>query len=97
MAKSNESELIQHTVSVRYRVYGTGVMRTRLIGYQEVTFSVLPTIAMLPATDRFMSILANYSNQRTQLEFKTTGYDDTFVISKIVAFATPSAAGYPQL
>lgn len=100
MAKSivvnNTEELLLHTVSVRYRVYGNGVLRTTLAGYQNVTSSVLPTITMLPATDRIASILANFRNQRTQLQFKITGYDETFVISKIIAFAKHTSTGYPQ-
>lgn len=97
MAKSNDSEVIQHTVSVRYRVYGSGNLRTTLFGYQEVTSSTLPVVAMLSATDRFASILANFDNQKTQIQFQITGYDETFTIAKIIAFAKPTKAGYPQL
>lgn len=97
MSRGNSNELIQHTVSIRYRVYGIGNLRTTLFGYQEVTSSVLPVIPMLSTTDRLASILANYHNQKTQLQFQVTGFDETFTISKILAFTKPSAAGYPQL
>ena len=97
MAKSNDSELIQHTVSVRYRVYGDGNLRTTLFGYQDVTSSILPVIAMQATTDRFESVLANYYNQKTQLQFQVTYFDETFTISRIIAYSKPSTAGYPQL
>jgi hypothetical protein len=98
MAKAgNPSEQIQHTVSVRYRVYGTGNLRTFLVGYQDLNSSTLPVVVMDATTDRIASVLANYRKQKTQIVFQTTGYDETFVISKIIAFVKPSAAGYPQL
>ncbi len=96
-SKSNDSEVIQHTVSVRYRVYGDGNLRSTLYGYQEVTSSVLPVIAMESTTDRLASILANFNNQKTQLQFQVTYINETFVISKIIVFTKPSRAGYPQL
>lgn len=92
----NDEELIQHTVSVRYRVYGTGVLRTTLYSLQEQSTSVLPTITMSAQTDRFPNILANFRNQRTQVQFQTTGFDETFTIAKFTVFVKPSASGYPQ-
>lgn len=94
-AGRNIDEMIQHTVSVRYRVYGTGVLRTTLYSYQDVTSSTLPTITMENATDKHPTILSNFSNQKTQIQFQVTGYDETFVISKILAFVKPTATGHP--
>lgn len=96
-AGRNTDEMIQHTVSVRYRVYGSGVLRTTLYSLQEVRSSTLPTITMSATTDRFPTVISNFLNQRTQIQFQVTGYDESFTISKIIAYVKPSATGYPQL
>lgn len=96
-AARNIDEMIQHTVSVRYRVYGTGVLRTTLYSYQDVSSSTLPVITMSATADRHPTVISNFSNQKTQIQFQVTGYDETFVISKILAFVKPTATGYPIL
>ena len=91
----NDDELINHTVAVRYRVYGAGNLRTTLLSLQEVDSNTLAVIPMQSATDKFPTILANFGKQRTQIQFGTTQFDETFTISKIIAFVKPVSAGYP--
>ena len=40
--------------------------------------------------------LANFTDQRAQIEFKTTEINETFSISRMVIFVRPTATGYPQ-
>lgn len=100
MARSvtnNKDDLILHTVGVRYRAYGTGNLRTTLFSLQDVTSDVLDVIPLSASTNRFPTVIANFQDQRTQIQFQVTSYDETFTIAKITAFAKPSATGYPQL
>jgi hypothetical protein len=51
---------------------------------------------MQAATNKEPVVLSNFTDQRVQLELKTTELNEVFNISKIVIFAKPVATGYPQ-
>lgn len=51
---------------------------------------------MSALTNREPTVLANFIDQRAQLEGKTTLINETFNISKITIFVKPVATGYPQ-
>lgn len=86
---------ILHCVGVRYRVNGSGSLRTTLRSYDNVESSSLANVTMAASTNREPTILANFRQQAMQLELKTTAIDETFKISKIVVFVRPIATGYP--
>jgi len=90
------SEYIQHIVAVRYRITGSGNLKTTVFSYDGVTSSVLPNISMLAITDREPTILANFNSQRLQIKFETTEINETFTLTRIIAFVKPVAASYPQ-
>lgn len=94
MSKSDEG-LIQHLVGVRYRVRGVGNLRTSALDFDEITSNELAPIPMEETTARLPFVLSNFSNQGIQIEFKITEIDETFTISRIIAYIKPSATGYP--
>jgi hypothetical protein len=51
---------------------------------------------MSATTNREPTVIANFQEQRIQLELGTTEIDETFTISRIVVFVKPIAEGYPQ-
>lgn len=88
--------LLTHVGMVRLRVTGSGVLRSTLYSLDSINSSVLPTITMAATTNREPTILANFTEQKSQLELQTTAIDETFEISKIVIFTKPVAAEYPR-
>ncbi len=100
MAKGSSSgfngQLI-HLGAVRYRVIGSGNLLTDTHSLNDLSnSSVLPDYAMLSATNRELTVLANFIDQRIQLEIRTEEIDEWYDISKIVMYARQVATGYPQ-
>lgn len=96
MAKSQFAGELVHFGSVRYRVTGSGVLRSTLYSLDEANSSTLPTLNISSTTNREPTILANFIDQMGYLEIKTTAINETFSICKIVVFVRPIASGYPQ-
>lgn len=91
---ANESA-INHFGAIRFRVNGSGNLRLRLLSLDEVrTFTLVPLIMANP-TNIDPTRLSNFTEQRAQLEIKTTAIDETFNISRIVIFSKPVASSYP--
>lgn len=95
MAKNSFIGERLHAVGVRMRVVGSGNLRTTLYSLDEVNSSTLANIAMQATTNREPTILANFTEQRMQVEVKTTEMDETFRIGKIIIFVKPVAEDYP--
>lgn len=93
--KSGEG-LVNHFGLVRLRVKGSGNLRLRLLSLDEVQEDVLFPLVMAATTDTEPTLLANFTQQRASLEIKTTTINEIFQISKVVIFAKPVAASYPQ-
>lgn len=51
---------------------------------------------MQATTNREPVVIANFREQRVQLELRTVNIDETFNIKRIILFAKPTATGYPQ-
>lgn len=98
MAKTagNPSENIQHIVSVKYRVTGSGNFKTTVLSYDGVKSSALADITLQATTDREPVTLANFLSMRMQIRFETTEFDEIFTLDKIVPFIKPSSTSYPQ-
>lgn len=97
MAKSSSfvGELI-HFNATRLRVTGAGSLQLFLRSLDDVNNTQLASIVMSALTNREPTVLANFIDQRAQLEGKTTLINETFNISKITIFVKPVATGYPQ-
>ncbi len=100
MAKSGSGgfngELI-HLGAVRFRVLGEGILQIDSHSLDESSnTSALPNLGMLTATNREPVSLANFIDQRIQVEIGTEEIDEWFEISKIVMFIRQVGTGYPQ-
>lgn len=87
---------ILHAGAVRLRVTGSGNLVLHLRSLQDVNNEQLASLVMEASTNVEPVQLANFTDQRIQLEGKTVDIDETFSISKIVIFAKITAASYPQ-
>lgn len=93
---------IVHTVGVRYRVRGSGTLRTRLYNMGEIGSDVqdqrnadLDNLTLSLSTAREKTALANFQDQGIQIYFRTISIDEVINISKIVCFVKPVAESYP--
>lgn len=96
MAKSGLAGEILHAAAVRLRVTGSGNLKVFLRSLDNTRNVQLTSIPMSATTNREPTVIANFQEQRIQLELRTTEIDEGFTISRIVIFVKPIAEGYPQ-
>lgn len=96
MAKSSFVGELLHFHVVRMRVNGSGDLQLFLRSLDDVHNVQLTDIPMATLTNREPTVLANFIDQRGQLELKTTLINEVFTISKIIIFIRPVSTGYPQ-
>lgn len=94
MAK--DEGLIHHIVGVRYRVTGSGNLKTTVLGLDAVMSSNLSDVVMTSPSATLPLRLANFRSQGMQIDFRVEDIDETFVIDRIIAYIKPTATGYPQ-
>lgn len=100
MANKGITGDIVHTVGVRYRVRGTGLLRTRLYNMGEVPdgsfrSSNLDSLSLGTKSNREKTAIANFQDQGIQIFFRTIHIDEVFNMTKIVCFVKPVAESYP--
>lgn len=88
--------LINHFGIIRLRLNGLGNLRLRLLSLDEVKKKTLLPLVMSSLTNKEPTRLANFTQQRAQLEVRTIEIDETFKISKVIIFIKPVATSYPQ-
>lgn len=96
MAKKQTGAII-HSVGVRYRARGTGILRTRLYNLDEVRSQNLNNIRLRSPAARENTIIANFQDQGVQIMFRTIHIDEYVNISKVINFVKPVAESYPIL
>lgn len=100
MAESNNGSFssgeLLHFNSVRMRVTGSGNLQTFLRSLDDVSNTQLPNIAMAASTNKEPTILANFTDQRAQVEVRVTEIDEHFTISYIHVFWKFRASEYPR-
>ncbi len=94
---SQSSGQILHCVAARYRVLGSGLLKSRLWSLTQEQNQNLPNITMSSTTRKMPTVLANFQQQGMQIQFRTTAIDERFNISAIILFVKPVAEGYPTL
>lgn len=94
MARGSVGQIL-HAVAVRMRVVGSGNLQIFLRSLDNVRSTQLTNHPMAATTNIEPTILANFQEQRIQLEIKTTLINETFTISRIVVFVKTIAEGYP--
>lgn len=95
MAKSTGESII-HAVGVRMRVVGDGSLITTLLGYDAINQSELFPLTLAEFNNQQPVVLANFRNQRIQIELKVEDIDEWFLCTRLVLFVKESATGYPQ-
>ena len=89
------AENILHFGGVRLRVNGTGVLRMRLIGLDDVASQTLYPLTMSLTPGREPRVLANFKSQRARLEFTTTDINEFMRIDKVVIFVKELWTDFP--
>lgn len=95
MGKNFNGEILHFAVA-RLRVTGAGNLLLFLRSLDNIFSEQLPTIPLLSLDDTSPTVLANFNNQRGQLEIRTTEINEVFSCSKIILYVKPVATGYPQ-
>jgi hypothetical protein len=85
-----------HCVAIRYRVVGSGNLKSTLFSLDAVQSQVLPDVPMSLTTERYPNLLSNMIQQRFGLEFGVDAMDDSFIIRQIQFYIKPVSTGYPQ-
>ena len=88
-------ESINHYNAVRLRVTGSGSLQMFLRSFDNTISETLTSLTMAATTNREPTQLANFIDQRAQLELKTTEINETFTVSKIIVFLKPFATEFP--
>jgi len=87
---------ILHFNGTRIRLNGSGNLKLYLRSLDNINSNQLSSISMLPLTNREPTVLANFIDQRGQLEVRITDRDETFTISRIILFIRPIASEFPR-
>lgn len=95
MARKSSGDII-HFGAVRLRATGSGDLCLYLRSLDDVNFVQLVDLPLSATTNREPTVLANFSEQKAQLELRTTEIDTTFVVSRIVVFTKPLFTSFPQ-
>lgn len=94
MSKGSE-ELINHYGLIRLRIEGSGTLKMTLRSLSGVKTKALADLTLVSSNNIEPTKLTNFTQQRAQLELKTTSYGENFICSKIVIFARPVANSLP--
>lgn len=93
---------IVHAVAVRYRVRGSGFLRTRLYNMGDINptdnslrTSDLENIELVANSNREKTVIANFQDQGIQIYFRTIHIDEIINMTKIICFVKPVAESYP--
>ncbi len=97
MAKNSFIGEILHYTAVRFRINGSGNLEVFLRSLDDVNNVQLTDIPMATLTNREPTILANFIDQRGQIEVRTILINEVFTISRIILFVKPIASEYPRL
>lgn len=97
MAKQSQftGELL-HFNAIRIRVTGSGNLQLFFRSLDDVNNVQLTSIPMEIVTNKEPTVLANFIDQRAQIELRTTEIGEVFSVSKIIVFLKPVSTGYPQ-
>jgi hypothetical protein len=85
---------ILHFGAMRTRVVGSGNFLSFLRSFDNVKSAQLPTITLAPTTNLESTVLANFVDQRAQLEMRTSNINEYFVVSKIIILYKPLYTQY---
>lgn len=90
------AEDILHFGALKYRVKGSGVLRTTLKGLDSVVTQTLATYTMSSSPGIEPVLLSNLNNQRALVRIETTSIDEVFNFNRIIVYVKPIWSSYPQ-
>lgn len=76
---------------------GSGNLKTTLFSIDQADGQQLHDITLSTSANKFPVTLANFRNQRIQVELRVVEENEYFNISRIVVFVKPSGLSYPVL
>lgn len=91
----SKGENISHYTAVRMRVVGNGKLRLKMVSDDGVVEQELLPMDLLERTNIQPTRLCNFTQQRAQLEIKTTHKDEIFRINRIIIYAKEIFSSYP--
>ena len=94
-SEGSSGEGISHFSTIRIRVNGTGNLKLKIYSLDDLKFKILVPFAMQPQARIIPTRLVNFMEQRASFELKTTDFDETFRINRIVIFTKPVYTSYP--
>jgi len=87
---------ITHVGAIRIRVSGSGNLRMRVISFGNVRTQVLTNTTMVDPTNILPTRLANFKDQKIQVEIWTTVENEVMQFDSIIPFVKVVASSYPQ-
>lgn len=88
-------EYLNHVNAVRYRILGSGSLKTKLISLDETQERELVDLVLQTTPNRYKTLLTNFVQQRMQLEFKVTEIDENFILRELKIYIKPIYTSYP--
>jgi hypothetical protein len=95
LSAGSTGEIISHFGAVRIRVNGSGNLNLRFLSLDGVRTSTLVPLPMVTSTNIIPTRLANFQEQRAQLEGTTTESGEHFRINRIIIFVKEVFTEYP--
>lgn len=89
-------QYINHFGAVRMRITGSGSLKCRLISMDTTTEQVLTSLTLQAQNARYPNQLANFNQQKAQIEIKTTELNETFLLRQILIYTKPIFNSFPQ-
>lgn len=87
---------ILHFGAVRMRATGNGNLQSELQSLDETSTQALANYPLNATTDKELTVLADFVNQRASLHLFTTNINETFQISKIIVYIKPIYTSFPM-
>lgn len=94
MPKNFTGEVL-HFGAIRFRVNGSGNLKTDLVSLNDAVNEAEPDIALATAPANEPTILANFSSQMAYVYGRVSTIDEYFNIGRIVVYVRTTASGYP--
>ena len=95
LSEGSTGENISHFAAIRIRVNGTGSLHMTAYSLDDVRSKVLVPFTMATATRIIPTRIVNFMEQRAAFELKTTDFDDSFRINRIIVFTKEVFTSYP--
>lgn len=89
-------QYINHFNAVRMNVKGSGSLQSKLVSLDATTEYSIPNVTLQTEISRYPNQLVNFSQQKAQIELKTTAINEVFTLRQILVYTKPVSTSYPQ-